>query len=286
MGGIFDNFNEYGKWGASKFSDLFGFPFVNETKDDGLKWHLKEIREKTGIAISELETEVEGKLEKGNYNGNADNLSEAIQARLEKGEFEGTAKELADSKVSLKGYNQNLGIFVEDLDILSNETYENSKYYYSEINKKIYRYIGITGVWVGLEDSVPDSNWFEISVKRNPDLYSEWKTIPDAGNWSNSPYNKNPMQYRIAGNIMQVRGIRGNIQNSGASGDIIFNVPSGISIDNSKEQNLFRSIIIGTPVGMEAAYISYNAELKAFVLGTLSSGINFAIFNVDFPIIV
>lgn len=60
MSSIYNKFLQYSKWGAGKFTDLFGLPFVNEGKDDGLKWHLQEIRAKTGEAINELEIEVEG----------------------------------------------------------------------------------------------------------------------------------------------------------------------------------------------------------------------------------
>lgn len=56
MGAISDKYNLYAKWGATKFIDLFSFLHVNATGTDGLKWHLQEIRSKTHVAVSELET--------------------------------------------------------------------------------------------------------------------------------------------------------------------------------------------------------------------------------------
>lgn len=55
MGLISNTFNSYNKWTASKFTDLFNMKFVNETKTDGLMWHLQEIRQKTYDAILALE---------------------------------------------------------------------------------------------------------------------------------------------------------------------------------------------------------------------------------------
>lgn len=55
MGVIKDAFLNYAKWGATKFTDLFSFPIVNFEKNDGLKWHLQEIRQKTADAIAALE---------------------------------------------------------------------------------------------------------------------------------------------------------------------------------------------------------------------------------------
>lgn len=55
MGAITDKFESYLKWGATKFSDLFGFDVLNSDGTDGLKWLLQEDRSKTSVAISELE---------------------------------------------------------------------------------------------------------------------------------------------------------------------------------------------------------------------------------------
>ncbi len=60
MGLISNSFDNYSKWGALKFTDLFNMPFVNEDKTDGLKWHLQEIRQKTYDALLALENKVDG----------------------------------------------------------------------------------------------------------------------------------------------------------------------------------------------------------------------------------
>ncbi len=59
MGAILNKFNQYIKWGASKFTD--NFDVLASTKDgsDGIQTHLYEIRKKTGEAISSLETSVD-----------------------------------------------------------------------------------------------------------------------------------------------------------------------------------------------------------------------------------
>lgn len=58
--GIKEDFLNFTKWGANKFTDLFTIPFVNGTNTDGLKWHLQEIRQKTYDAIAAL---VDGKVD-------------------------------------------------------------------------------------------------------------------------------------------------------------------------------------------------------------------------------
>ncbi len=60
MGLISNIFNTYDKWGALKFTDLFNIPFVNADREDGLKWHLQEIRQKTYDALLALENKVDG----------------------------------------------------------------------------------------------------------------------------------------------------------------------------------------------------------------------------------
>lgn len=70
MGKIADKFNEYKKWGATKFTDFFTFPFINRTHDDGEKWHLQEIRLKTYDAIISIEEWIVNKVKKSNVNGN------------------------------------------------------------------------------------------------------------------------------------------------------------------------------------------------------------------------
>ncbi len=69
MGAILNKFNQYIKWGASKFTD--NFDVLASTKDgsDGIQTHLYEIRKKTGEAISSLETSVDGKVQNNGGNG-------------------------------------------------------------------------------------------------------------------------------------------------------------------------------------------------------------------------
>lgn len=70
MGKISEKFNEYKKWGASFFTDWFTFPFVNKDENDGLKWHLQEIRFKTHEAIVSIEEWLLNKVKKSDVNGN------------------------------------------------------------------------------------------------------------------------------------------------------------------------------------------------------------------------
>ena len=70
MGKIADKYNEYKKWGATKFTDLYTLLFVNKEETDGLKWHLQEIRAKTHEAIVSIEEWISNKIKKSTKNGN------------------------------------------------------------------------------------------------------------------------------------------------------------------------------------------------------------------------
>ena len=59
--GIKEDFLNYTKWGATKFTDYFTMPFKNASKTDGLWKHLQELRQKTYDAIAGLEN---GKVDK------------------------------------------------------------------------------------------------------------------------------------------------------------------------------------------------------------------------------
>lgn len=52
--GIKEDFLSYTKWGATKFTDFFHILLLNLTGDDGIAWHLQEIRQKTYDAIAAL----------------------------------------------------------------------------------------------------------------------------------------------------------------------------------------------------------------------------------------
>lgn len=86
---------------------------------------------------------------------------------------------LWENKISLwwkavKWNNVELWVFVESIDILSWSSFTNWLYYYSPVNKKVYKYIWTTWIWNWLGDDVPDSDWEELSVNNPEDLF---KTI-------------------------------------------------------------------------------------------------------------